>query len=244
VPADREYSVGFHTFLLNQYLQKTPWTRLRLSNLHRLVRPRKGATIIDLGCSGGAVTHWCATQGMHVTGVDLSKNAIELAEKTFRRWKFPGTITFLQRDVVDLHGFEDGLLDKAVSADVIEHLPQEVWEGMCREVFRVLKPDGTFSIYTPNPSHVIELLKKRNVLLKENTSHIGLRTMEEVTRTMEEAGFAIDLAYYSRSHITGWNRLEVALMRVPLLRPLFGYRICVRARVSEGSEQKEQRVSG
>ena len=77
------YQEAFFEDMRDTYLRKDPWTRLRLKHIERLVRPSPGDKIIDLGCAAGAVSHFCWSKGASVLGVDLSKQAIAMAKKTF-----------------------------------------------------------------------------------------------------------------------------------------------------------------
>ena len=79
---------------------------------------------------------------------------------------FPA-LRFEVADAADLP-FADASFDKAVAADFVEHIDDEVFLGMCRELHRVLTPAGTFALYTPNPRHLIERLKEHEVLLAQN----------------------------------------------------------------------------
>jgi len=97
---------------------------------------------------------------------------------------------------------------------------------MVREAFRVLKPGGTLSIYTPNPTHMIERMKARN-LLKQNPTHIDLKTKERLLATLEAANFRPRLAYFTPSFFPVFNLIERVMMPFPLVGPLFRYRICI-----------------
>lgn len=219
------YEQWFFDNMLKAYLDNYPWTMLRLKHIEKLVQPGKGEKIIDLGCASGAISHFCSTFGAKVVGVDLSEIAIKTAKRAFANTG----IIFLNRNVGKLAGIEDNYFDKAVSADLVEHVKEQDFQKMCQEVHRVLKNGGTFSIYTPNPLHLIELLKKWGVL-KQNASHIALRTMEELSVALEKNGFSIELAYFAPSHFWLWNILERLFMCLPLIGKFFGYRICLRAR--------------
>jgi cyclopropane fatty-acyl-phospholipid synthase-like methyltransferase len=207
------------------YLNQTPWTRLRLAQVKRAIDPQPDDRIIDLGCGMGAVAHFCSTFGAQAVGVDLSPVAIQMAKELFPQAR----LEFYQRDVSDLHGIEDGSVDKAVSADLVEHIPQAVFEGMSREAFRVLRPGGVFFIYTPNPAHVIERLKARNWILKQNPTHIDLKSKERIVTTLEAAGFRIREAYSVASFFPVFNLIERLMMPWPVVGPLFRYRTCVSA---------------
>lgn len=221
------YDGKFFENMKDAYLrgETEPWTKLRLSHIEKLVEPKKGQKIIDLGCAAGAITHFCSGFGMDALGIDFSEQAVELAKKTFNG----KNISFLQRNVGDLHGLKNNSFDKAVAADLVEHISQEIFESMCKELKRVLKKGGTVSIYTPNPKHVIEIMKKHNFIIKQNPTHTGLKTKKELVDTLKKNGFEIDVCYFAPSHFKGWNIIESSLKNVPGLGKYFGYRICIRA---------------
>jgi len=181
------------------------------------------------------VTHFCSTFGAEVVGVDLSPAAIEAARRLFG----DAAITFYERDVSDLYGIADESFDKAVSADLVEHITQAAFEGMAREAFRVLKPGGTLSIYTPNPTHLIERMKAHN-LLKQNPTHIDLKTKGRLMATLEAANFHPRMAYFTPSFFPGFNLVERVMMPFPLVGSLFRYRICI----SVVKPNNEERIGG
>ena len=219
------YDDKFYEDMATAYLQHTAWTRLRLAQVKRMVDPQPGDEIIDLGCGMGAVAHFCSTFGAKVVGVDLSSSAIRAAKRLFK----DAAITFYERDVCNLHGFEDECFDKAVSADLVEHITQSSFEGMLREAFRVLKPGGTLSIYTPNPTHVIERLKAHDFVLKQNPTHIDLKPKGRLVSTLEAAGFHVKLVYFAPSFIPVFNLIERVMMPWPVIGDFFRYRTCASA---------------
>ena len=129
--------------------------------------------------------------------------------------------------------YEDESFDKAVAADVVEHLDDATLAGMLSESLRVLRPGGTLSVYTPNPEHLIERLKKRELVLAQNPTHIGLRPAEEFAAAIERAGFAVERNEWRASFIPVFRSVERAGGRwTGWLR----YRLCLRARrPSEGA---------
>lgn len=218
--APASYGGVFVDTMARAYLDQTPWTRLRLAAVRDLVEPRAGDRVLDLGCAAGAISHYLSTFGCETVGVDAEPEAIETA-----RALFP-SLAFELADVRRLP-FEDASFDKAVAADLVEHLDDETLEAMLAETRRVLRPAGTLSLYTPNPEHAIELLKARDILLARNPTHIGLRTAVELERRLEQAGFRVELSTWRPSFIPGLRVLErLAGDRLSLLR----YRLCLRAR--------------
>ena len=114
------YDDKFFQDMTAAYLNQTAWTRLRLAQVKRMVDPQPGDKIIDLGCGMGAVAHFCSTFGAEVVGVDLSPIALQTAKRLFK----DAPITFYERDVSNLYGIKDEYFDKAVSADLVEHITQ------------------------------------------------------------------------------------------------------------------------
>jgi ubiquinone/menaquinone biosynthesis C-methylase UbiE len=215
-----DYGDDFQGAMASEYERGTPWTRMRLENVRLLVDPRPGDRVLDIGTAAGGIAHFLSTLGCRVVGVDLSEAGIARARKRYPELRF---------EVADATSlpFDDCSFDKAVAADVTEHLDDETLRAALAECRRVLVPGGTLSIHTPNPRHAIELLKARNLVLEQNPTHIGLRTGPQLRRELEQVGFTVELDLRRPGFYPGLRTLErVAGSRVELL----GYRICMRAR--------------
>lgn len=218
--APAEYDEQFMDTMASEYLERTAWTELRLEAVQALVDPQPADRVLDLGCAAGAVSHFLSGLGCETIGVDAEPLAVDRARELFPE------LQFQLANVVRLP-FEDGAFDKAVAADLVEHLDDDTFRAMLRETRRVLRPGGTLSIYTPNPKHPIERLKKRNLILAENPTHIGLRDRETLERMLRDAGFTVELSEWRASFIRGLRVVERAGGgRVESLR----YRLGVRAR--------------
>jgi SAM-dependent methyltransferase len=218
--APDEYDDAFMAKMASEYLEQTAWTRLRLSALLPLVEPAEGDRILDLGCAAGSLTHFFSEFGTRVTGIDSEPKAIEKA-----RSLFPG-LEFKLADVAELPE-PDQSADNDLAADLVEHLDEATFLRMLGELRRVLVPNGTVSIYTPNPRHLIERLKAHNLILAQNPTHIGLRTSARLVELLERSGFAVDHVGWTPSFFPVLRTVErVAGRRLETFR----YRICIRAR--------------
>jgi SAM-dependent methyltransferase len=217
--APASYDDAFMDTMASAYLERTPWTQLRLEAVRDLVDPRPDDRILDLGCAAGAITHYLSTFGCEVTGVDLEPRAIMKA-----RGLFPG-LHFEIADAARLP-FDAGSFDKAVAADFVEHVDEETFLRVCDEVRRVLVPGGTFALYAPNPRHLIERLKEREILLAQNPTHIGLRDADETASLLERAGFELVRNEWRPSFFRGLRTVE--RFAGPRLE-LFRYRLCILA---------------
>lgn len=220
--APASYGGTFVDTMASAYLDQTPWTLLRLTTVRDLVAPRPGERVLDLGCAAGAVTHFLSTFGVDAVGVDAEPEAIERARTLFPRLRFDeGDVTALP--------YEDGSFDKAVAADLVEHLDDRAFAGLLSETRRVLRPGGTLSLYTPNPAHPIERLKEHDLVLARNPTHIGLRRSSALVAALADAGYDVDLSEWRPSFFPGLRVVErLGGDRVESLR----YRLCLRARSS------------
>jgi SAM-dependent methyltransferase len=218
--APAEYDDEFVDRMASAYLERTPWTELRLAAVEEFVEPHAGDRVVDLGCAAGAVTHFLSGFGCDVVGVDAEPRAIARARSLFP------DLEFVLADVRSLP-FPDASFDKAVAADLVEHLDDETFRSLLIELRRLLVEGGTFTLYTPNPRHLIERLKAHNVILAQNPTHIGLRDMPTLERMVRDAGFEVERSEWRPSFFRGLRVVErVGGRRLDLLR----YRLCLRGR--------------
>lgn len=217
--APAEYDDVFVENMARQYLDRTAWTRLRLRALEQAVEPARGDRILDLGCAAGALTHFFSGFGARVTGVDAEPTAIAKAHELFP------DLEFVQADVADLP-LPDHSFDKAVAGDLVEHLDDATFRAMLAQLERVLVAGGTFTLYTPNPEHLIERLKAHDFLLAQNPTHIGLRAAGELHAILTQSGFVVDRSTWTPSFLPVLRSIERAFGRYTgLLR----YRLVLRA---------------
>jgi SAM-dependent methyltransferase len=108
-----------------------------------------GKTVLDCGCGAGYGTADLALTAAHVTGIDLSGDAIDFARLTYPR---PNT-TYLTASCLDLP-FPEQSFDLLVAFEVIEHLSG--FRRFLDECARALKDTGLLIVSTPNKSYYAE----------------------------------------------------------------------------------------
>ncbi|MBZ9715439.1 class I SAM-dependent methyltransferase [Deinococcus multiflagellatus] len=88
-----------------------PWTGRPNALLARWVQVQAltPGTALDLGCSEGNSAVWMATQGWQVTGADISKTALERADRHAAQAGVTDRTTFEQHDLE--HSFPAGQFD-------------------------------------------------------------------------------------------------------------------------------------
>lgn len=107
--------------------------------MKKVAQPQKGEKALDLGCGTGIYSYWLYEQGLKVTGIDISKNMLDVAKKK----KHASDVTFVHGDISKLP-FADETFDLVISNIVLEftHNPQEI----VKEAMRVVKKDGRLVI--------------------------------------------------------------------------------------------------
>lgn len=207
---------------------ESPFRRYRVEKVLGIHAPSPEDRVLDMGCGWGTISFAFAPRAREVIGVDFSRRSVEICEEG-RKARGLENVRFLCTDAGDT-GLEDDAFDLVVAADLLEHLYPEDTERVVREAFRVLRPGGRFSIWTPHRGHLLEVLKNNGILLKPDPSHVDYKSLERIKAYLDAAGFEVEDAGYAESHLPVLRTVERALQRwVPLLRR----RIAVLARKPE-----------
>jgi len=174
---------------------KTP----QLLVLEHLVRYRFAARfagackVLDVGCGSGHGASLLAQEANRVVGIDSAPEAILYAQKNYRR----ANLTFARGDCRSLP-FRDRFFDVVVMFDVIEHVAEQ--KQSLSEIQRVLAPDGTLILSTPNaagPAKGIEDVNPLNCteltehnlleLLRPCFAHVQLLYQHELSASSIQA---------------------------------------------------------
>jgi len=225
---DNRYSKEYFDHLRKDYEKKCRWTQDRIKNVMKLAQVKPGELILDLGCGVGTFMIECSKARAVVTGIDASDLALKVAKELFKRYG-RGKAEFIKADVSFLP-FENEAFDGIICADLIEHLMPDTYMRMIFECNRVLKKAGRLSIYLPNPAHLFEILRRHNLILRRDESHIHFKNSEYLKTTLQEARFDVIRSYFKPSHIPIFNLVERLLMFTPFISSLFRRRICIVAR--------------
>ena len=195
----------------------SPFQRYRVAKVLDIYDPQPGERVVDLGCGWGTFGFVLAGRVREVVGVDFSEKSIELCRE--RLAEDPrDNLRFVCADA-GATGLDEESFDVVLSADLFEHLYPADSERVVAEAFRLLKPGGRFSVWTPHRGHVLEHLKNNEILLKRDVSHVDYKSLGRMTSMLRTAGFDIERAYYAESHLPGLRTVERALQRwVPMLR--------------------------
>ena len=122
----------------------------------------RGKSMMEIGCSLATDGLEFAKRGAIYTGVDLTPQGIELARERFALFGVPGT--FVAVNAEEKLPFPDNNFDHTYSFGVIHHSPDPA--RIVREIHRVLKPGGTFTVMLYNRTSInyyIEIMFLRKI---------------------------------------------------------------------------------
>jgi len=248
----RDYSSDYFKLHEVRYLDKDSWSKKRVADIIRMVKPKKDEWILDLGCGIGVAGLECARRGSHVLGVDFSADALRIANKLKKKMGLAEQIDFVCSTVNTLPVKQNNKFRKVMAADLIEHLYPQQFKAMLKECYRVLEPGGELFIYTPNPEinsllirtiGVLERLVKRfsnrpdqnfsetkKSMIKEHNEryeqllHVGLKNLQTIVKSLKENGFMLKKKRATRIPF------EKILGRVPFARFRLGGHLCISAK--------------
>ncbi len=136
-----------------------------------LRRNATGKRVLDFGCGSGYATTELARFAEHVTGVDISPEAIRLGSEYSKSVGFESRTTFVVMDAENLT-FEPGSFDVVCVRGVLHHMDLDLALAQIR---KVLTPDGKaifLEALANNP--IIHAYRKRTPHLRTvwETNHI------------------------------------------------------------------------
>jgi ubiquinone/menaquinone biosynthesis C-methylase UbiE len=147
------YPVGTPGFFrqLNEYRYD------KLKYLPRLVdfNGYKGKNLLEVGCGVGIDLVRFARGGANVTGIDLSKTAIDLACKNFEQSEQNADLRVMNGESVK---FADNTFDLVYAHGVLQYTADA--QKMIVEIHRVLKPGGEAIMMVYNKQSWLNLMRK------------------------------------------------------------------------------------
>lgn len=120
----------------------------------------KDCAILDFGCGDGLMTFFVKNNFAQATvyGIDPSHESIRNAQKNFSGIAFSTN----SEEKTDIN-FPDNTFDLIFTAGTFHHIPFEKHRGYIQEIFRIVKPGGSFVLFELNPLNPLTVITfKRN----------------------------------------------------------------------------------
>jgi len=188
---------------------KTLYYSRKVKEIEKLIKTDlKGKEVLDLGCCGGYFSVKFAKLGAKVTGVDMSKNALNAAKYYAKKEKVK--IKFILGDATKIKAKE--VFDFILAKDIIEHIPDDA--AFLKNLNKYLKPGGKVIITTQNwkcfnyffEGAIRKLLGQKKWLGWDGT-HLRWYSSGRLKRKLKEAGFKV--RGYSGSYYCPYEMLKV-----------------------------------
>lgn len=129
----------------------------KLNYLPRLVdfSSYKDKNLLEVGCGAGIDLVRFARAGAKVTGIDLSKTALDLAGKNIEQNGLSAELQIMNGECMD---FADNTFDVVYAHGVLQYTPDT--EKMVAEIHRVLKPGGQAVMMVYNRISWLNLMRQ------------------------------------------------------------------------------------
>jgi 2-polyprenyl-6-hydroxyphenyl methylase / 3-demethylubiquinone-9 3-methyltransferase len=163
---------------------RNPW-------VHQLIKDHfSKARILDVGCGGGFLSNYLAKQKWQVTGLDLSRESLAIAENH----DSTESVRYMYGDAYKLP-FSDKSFDVVTCMDFLEHVSDP--GAVLKEIHRVLKNSGLFFFHTFNRNFLSWLIVIKGVewFVKNTPRHLHVLPLfikpKELRRDLENLGFDV-----------------------------------------------------
>lgn len=165
------------------------------------LQAKSGEKIVDLGCGNGYYLYLLDNvpiKNLSVVGIDSDANALQAVNGYVHN----RNINLIKTDLERIP-YPDNNFDKAIMSEVIEHVENP--DKVLAEIRRVLKPDGTLLLTTPNINYPFFwdpvnwfLQRVFHTHIKSGfwagiwNQHLRLYTKDQISELIIENGFIID----------------------------------------------------
>jgi len=169
---------------------------------------KDGDKVLDVGCGvGGPAREIAKFTGAHITGLNNNNYQIERATKYAAKEGLSDQLKYVKGDFMQM-SFPDESFDAVYAIEATVHAPS--LEGVYSQIFRVLKPGGTFGVYewlmTDNYDNTNEHHREIRLGIEIGDGISNMVTISEGLAAIKAAGFELilheDLA--KRPDATPW----------------------------------------
>ena len=191
-----EYGWG-SSFHFSRYYKGEPFRQARARHEHYLAHKMnldKDMRVLDVGCGvGGPAREISRFTGCNIVGLNNSDYQIQRANHVAKVEKMDDKLSFMKGDFMQMD-LESESFDAVYSIEATVHAP--VLEGVYSEIFRVLKPGGTFGVYEwvmtdnydeKNPEH-----RKVSYGIEVGDGIPKMYTKDVAVKALKNVGFEIE----------------------------------------------------
>ena len=126
-------------------VEYNPFKKLPYFKIEKAVRWLSTDTnsVIDFGCGDGKLLSRCLEYDVEqISGIDLSKEAVDKARKVMAKYNLNGKSHFMVGGISKLKEINDNQFDAAILSNIIDNIKPEDAEEVTKEINRILKMEG------------------------------------------------------------------------------------------------------
>lgn len=128
-------------------------TRVRDKHFLRMLEPKKGDIILDVGCGLGYQTDLLSRHGAICTGIEIDDLCLRYCRNTMRG-------TYKKVDLTKFpYPFKNNTFDKVLCSEVLEHIQAN--GEVLDEIHRIVRPGGILLVTTPCNEGILGGMIKR-----------------------------------------------------------------------------------
>lgn len=190
----------------------------------------RGKKVLDVGCYDGFISEKIAKEGNDVIGLEISKEGVKSCNNR--------GIKCLEQNLEKKFPFKENTFDVVFAGEIIEHVFDT--DKLLQEIKRVLKPEGSLVITTPNIAALtrrLRLLLGRNPHIdiglispqgEKSAGHIRYFTIKSLEQLLCRNGFKIErwrtdfILFYS-----------LRLVKLGKLFPSLGWGLLVNSKIKK-----------
>jgi 2-polyprenyl-3-methyl-5-hydroxy-6-metoxy-1,4-benzoquinol methylase len=169
------------------------FTRVLTARLAAGETTLRGKEVLDIGCFTGEFLELLDAQGAEVYGLELQKEAVQIASG-----KFPGRI--FQADVFS-DDFPAQQFDIVTALGLIEHVTQPM--KLLSRAHALLRPQGIILLQTPNSGSAFARILGKYWPPYAPVEHINLFSRTSLETALQKSGFT-DISY-----LPHWKKLPI-----------------------------------
>lgn len=151
--------------------------------------------VLDVGCGVGTLAFYMANKGNQVHAIDLSPDAIKIAEE-FKAFSGMTNVNFQAIEISALPA--DLRFDLVTCTEVIEHIPDE--KEFAKRLASSTSSGGYLLLSTPSVNAPLFRLGLLDNFDKE-VGHLRRYSIDSISNLLEESGFTIVSAWKTESII-------------------------------------------
>lgn len=159
-----------------------PWLRHEWDHHARhLPKPESGHDrLLDVGCGNGKFLKDAQLAGWQCYGVDFDPQAVKIAKSQGAK---------VSLGALEKQGFPDKFFNAITLSHVIEHVHQP--KKLLEECVRILQPEGTLWIATPNIDSILSKWFKKDWLACVPPQHLILFNRQSLGNLLDNTGFSV-----------------------------------------------------